>query len=141
MRQGFVIAVFFLVVGAMALTASAADKRKNLAGTSWQLVRYENSNGTILKPKDPAKYTIAFQKDGKARLRIDCNRGTASWKTDGRLNLALGPLALTKAKCGPGSLHDRLVGDWKNLRSYSFNKGHLLLLLIYDSGAYEFAPR
>jgi len=141
MRQGIVIAVFFLMAGATALTAGAADKRKNLAGTSWQLVRYEDSAGTILKPKDPAKYTIAFQRDGRARLRIDCNRGMATWKTDGRLNLALGPLALTKAKCGPGSLHDRLVGDWKHLRSYSFNKGHLLLLLKLDAGAYEFKPR
>lgn len=141
MKQRLVIAAIFLAAGVTAWAADAADKRKTLAGTSWQLVRYEDSAGTILKPKDPGKYTIAFQKDGSARIRIDCNRGTATWKTDGRLNLELGPLALTKAKCGPGSLHDRLVGDWKHLQSYSMNKGHLLLLLKFDAGAYEFAPR
>ena len=78
---------------------------------------------------------------GRLIARIDCNRGSATWKTDGRLGLALGPLALTKAKCPPGSLHDRILGDWKHLRSYSMNKGNLLLLLKLDAGAYEFAPK
>lgn len=140
-KQGLVIAAVFLVACVTALTANAADGRKRLAGTSWQLVRYEDSAGTILKPKDPAKYMITFQKDGRLSARIDCNRGSGTWKTDGRLGLELGPLTLTMAKCGAGSLHDRMVKDWKHLRSYSMNKGHLLLLLMLDAGAYEFEPR
>jgi para-nitrobenzyl esterase len=130
-----------LVAGASAWGADAADRGKTLAATSWQLVRYEDSAGTILKPKDPTKYTITFQKDGRLIARIDCNRGSGTWKTDGRLGLKLGPLALIKAKCPAGSLHDQIIGDWKHLQSYSMNKGHLLLLLKLDAGAYEFAPR
>jgi len=141
MRQGIVIAMFFLAAGTAALTVNAADKRKTLAGTSWQLIRYEDSNGADRRPKDPAKYTLTFQKGGRLIARIDCNRGAGTWKTDGRLGLELGALALTKAKCGPGSLHDQIIGDWKHLQSYSMNKGHLLLLLKLDAGAYEFRPR
>lgn len=139
-RQRIVIATVLLVAGA-AWAASAADRGKSLAGTSWQLVRYEDSNGGDRRPKDPSKYTLTFQTDGRLIARIDCNRGSGTWKTNGRLGLALGPLALTKAKCPPGSLHDQIIGDWKHLQSYSMNKGHLLLLLKLDAGAYEFAPR
>ena len=111
------------------------------AVASWQLIRYEDSNGTILMPKDPANYTITFQKDGRLSARIDCNRGMGAWKAKGKSGLELGALALTKAKCPAGSLHDRMVKDWKYLRSYSMNKGNLLLLLMLDAGAYEFKPR
>ena len=50
------------------------------------------------------------------------------------------PLALTRAMCPPGSLHDRIVKHWPYFRSYVVQNGHLFLALMADGGIYEFEP-
>jgi heat shock protein HslJ/membrane-bound inhibitor of C-type lysozyme len=111
-----------------------------LGGTSWQLVKFQSSDDKMLTPDDPAKYTIAFEVDGSVSARIDCNRGRGSWKSSGPNRLQFGPLALTRAMCPPGSLHDRIVKDWEFVRSYTLKDGHLFLALMADGGIYEFEP-
>jgi para-nitrobenzyl esterase len=88
-----------------------------LGGTSWQLVRFQGSDDSSLTPDDRAKYTIAFATDGRLTARIDCNRGRGTWKSSGRNQIQFGPLALTRAMCPPGSLHDQIVKNWKFVRS------------------------
>ena len=111
-----------------------------LAGTSWQLVRFQGSDDTTLTPDDRSKYTIAFGADGQLTARIDCNRGRGTWKSSGSNQLALGPLALTRALCPAGSMHDHIVKQWSNIRSYVLRDGHLFLSLMADGGIYEFEP-
>jgi len=111
-----------------------------LAGTSWQLVKFEGGAGTTLTPDDKAKYTLAFGKDERVSMRIDCNRGRGAWKLSGPNQLQFGPLALTRAQCPPGSLHDRIVKDWAFVRSYTIKEDHLFLALMADAGIYEFEP-
>ena len=41
----------------------------------------------------------------------------------------------------PGSLHDQIVKQWENIRSYVMKDGHLFLALMADGGIYEFEPR
>jgi heat shock protein HslJ len=112
-----------------------------LEGTSWQLVKFEGSDDTTLVPDDRAKYTIQFSPGGQLSARIDCNRGMGTWKSSEPSRLELGPLALTRARCPPGSLHDRIVKHWPYLRSYVMKEGHLFLALMADGGIYEFEPR
>src|SRR5262252_5611690 len=57
---------------------TGANQAAELAGTSWQLVKFHGSDDTILAPDDRAKYTIAFGADGRLIARIDCNRGTGT---------------------------------------------------------------
>jgi len=111
-----------------------------LGGTSWQRVKFHGGDDTTLTPDDKTKYTIAFGTDGHATVRIDCNRGRATWKSPGPNQLQLGPLAHTRAMCPPGSLHDRIVKHWAFVRSYVINDGHLFLSLTADGGIYEFEP-
>lgn len=111
-----------------------------LGGTSWQLVRFQGSDDKLLTPDDPAKYTIAFGTDGSVSARIDCNRGRGTWKSSGPNQLQFGPLALTRAMCPPGSLHDRMVKDWEFVRSYILKDGYLFPALMADGGIYEFEP-
>ena len=54
--------------------------------------------------------------------------------------LQFGPLALTRAMCPPGSLHDQIVKHWPYIRSYVVRNGHLFLALMADGGIYEFEP-
>ena len=73
------------------------------AGRSWQLVKFQGSDGTTLTPDDRARYTIEFVADGQLTARVDCNRGRGTWKSSGPNQVQFGPLALTRAKC-PGAL-------------------------------------
>lgn len=93
--------------------ATAGGGAVPLAGTSWQLV---------------------------VAVRLDCNRGRGPWKSSGPNQLELGPLALTRAFCGQASLHDQIVKQWGNIRSYVVRDGHLFLSLMADGGIYEFEP-
>src|SRR5262249_13870806 len=110
------------------------------AGTSWQLVKFQSMDDTTLTPDDRSKYTIEFLADGKLNARIDCNRGIGTWKSTGPSQIEFGPLALTRAQCPPGSLHDQIVKQFPNIRSYVVRDGHLFLALKIDSGIYEFEP-
>ena len=130
------------------LAAFAAGKKpaakpplsSGLSGTSWQLVKFESSDDTTLTPDDGAKYTIDFLAGDKLAVRIDCNRGSGTWKTAGASQIEFGPLALTRAKCPPPSLHDHIVRQWVFITSYVLRDGHLFLALKADGGIYEFAP-
>lgn len=118
----------------------ASSTSPGLAGTSWQLVEFEGGDDTTLTPDDRTKYTIELLADGSLRARIDCNRGRGTWTSSGPGQIAFGPLALTRAQCPPGSLHDQLVKQWGNIRSYVIKDGHLFLALMADGGIYEFEP-
>jgi heat shock protein HslJ len=111
-----------------------------LGGTSWRLVKFQGGDGLTLTPDDKAKYTIAFGTDGRLSARIDCNRGSGSWKSSEPPQLEFGPLALTRAMCPPGSLYDHIVKQWPYVRSYVMENGHLFLSLMADGGIYEFEP-
>jgi para-nitrobenzyl esterase len=111
-----------------------------LAGTSWRLVKFQGGDGAELRPYDKSLYTLAFTADGNVNARIDCNRGRGSWKSAGKGQLELGPMAITRAACAPGSLHDRLVRQYPHIRSYVIRDGHLFLSLMADGGIYEFEP-
>lgn len=133
--QGVQVASF--AAGAQAAAPSPAA---GLAGTSWQLVKFQGSDDTTLTPADRAKYVIEFGAAGRLTARIDCNRGRGTWKSGGPSQLQFGPLALTRAKCPTGSLHDQIVKQWGNIRSYVQRDGHLFLALMADGGIYEFEP-
>jgi heat shock protein HslJ len=90
--------------------------------------------------RNKRKYTVAFAADGSFTVRFDCNRGRGSWKSSEKNHVEFGPLALTRAACPRGSLHDRMVKQWPFIRSYVLKGGHLFLSLMADGGIYEFEP-
>lgn len=135
------LAAFLLPVACSVRTpAPPQNAVADLGATSWQLVKFQSSDGKMLTPDDPAKYSISFGTDGSVSTRIDCNRGRGTWKSSGPNQLQFGPLALTRAQCPPGSLHDRIVKDWEFVRTYTLMNGNLFLALMADGGIYEFAP-
>jgi len=131
-------ALVLLLAGCVQTPAQPAPD--GLAGTSWQLVKYQGGDNSALMPDDKTKYTLAFGADGFVSARIDCNRGRGAWKSAGKGQLAFGPMATTRAMCPPGSLHDRIVAHWPYVRSYVIRGGHLFLSLMADGGIYELEP-
>jgi heat shock protein HslJ len=120
--------------------AATQPDSPSLAGTTWQLVRFQGSDGTTLTPDDRAKYTIEIGAGGRVNARVDCNRGRGTWKSAGANQIEFGPLALTRVTCPAGSLHDQIVKQWVYVRSYVVKDGHLFLSLMADGGIYEFEP-
>jgi len=119
---------------------ATATANTGLAGSNWQLVRFQGGDGTVLAPDDASKYTLQFGADGNVSVRLDCNRGRSAWKEPQAGTLELGPMALTRAACPPGSMHDQVARQWTHIRSYVIRDGHLFLALMADGGIYEFAP-
>ena len=114
--------------------------QETLVGTSWRLVKFQGGDGKVLTPDDRSKYTLAFGADGAVSTRIDCNRGRGGWKSAAPGRLEFGPMAITRAMCPPGSLHDQIVKQLPYVRSYVVRNGNLFLSLMADGGMYEFEP-
>ena len=111
-----------------------------LAGTSWKLVRLQAGDETTLVPDDGSKYTITFGSNGRVSARVDCNRGSSTWKSSRANELQFGSWSRTSAKCPPGSLHDKIVTEGANVRRYSIKDGHLFLSGMSAGGYYELEP-
>lgn len=79
--------------------------------------------------------------DGSLIARVDCNRGSGTWKSSAPGQIEFSPLALTRAMCPADSLHDQWIKQWPYVRSYVMKDGHLFLSLMADGGIYEFEPR
>jgi heat shock protein HslJ len=118
-----------------------------LQGTRWRLVSFTSMDDAVgvIRPSDPALYTLALNADGSATLRLDCNRAQGDWRAEpgadgasGRF--AFGPLAATQALCPPPSLHERLARDLPFVRGYRLNEGQLHLSLMADAGIYAWEP-
>jgi para-nitrobenzyl esterase len=142
-RGHVVLAVCFWLIASVAAAQSIRKPvidSPNLAGTSWRLVQFHGSDGTKLTPDDRSKYTIAFGAYGQLTARVDCNRGRGRWTSSGSNQLQVGPLALTRAACRAGSLHDQIVKQWRSIGSYVVRDAHLFLVLMAEGGMYEFEP-
>ena len=137
-RSPLLLVTLGLVFGCAQIAPQA--RLESLGGTSWQLVKFQGGDDTVLMPDDKAKYTVVFAADGNVNVRFDCNRGRGTWTSPGPNQLQFGLLALTRAMCPPGSLHDRLVRQWPFVRSYTMKAGNLFLSLMADGGSYEFEP-
>lgn len=140
-RRTGTLLVSAALAGCVASTAAPpSNVAPKLEGTSWQLVKFQGGDDTVLTPDDRQKYTVQFGADGQLTARIDCNRGRGTWKSPGPNQIELGPMALTRMMCPPGSMHDQIVKQWSNVRSYVVKDGHLFLALMADGGTYEFEP-
>jgi len=111
-----------------------------LQSSSWRLVQISMSDGVTRPAIERSRYTIGFGANGVLNVRFDCNRGSGSWKSSGAGALEFGPLALTRAMCPVGSLHDELVRQWPHVRAYVVKEGRLYLSLEADGGTIEFEP-
>jgi para-nitrobenzyl esterase len=111
-----------------------------LAGTSWKLIKLQTADESTTVPGDGTRYTITFEGNGRVSARVDCNRASSTWKSPRANELQFGSWSRTQAKCPPGSLHDRIVTEGANVRSYSFKDGHLFLSGMSGGGYYELEP-
>jgi heat shock protein HslJ len=120
--------------------AMAAGTAEELVGRawSWQGTTYAGNRQVV--PDAPERYSIEFMPDGRVQLRADCNRGGARYEARESRSLTLGPAALTKMGCPPGSKDTEFVRQLGDVAAYRFVDGNLVLALNTDNGSMRFAP-
>ncbi|HKR60006.1 MAG TPA: META domain-containing protein [Pyrinomonadaceae bacterium] len=118
----------FLTLAAVAIAygTTVHQSSSDLAGTSWQLIKFQAADDTTIVPGDKSKYTITFSSDGRVSARVDCNRASSTWSANGG-QLQFGSWSRTSTKCPPGSLHDKIVNEGGAVRSFVIKDGHLFL--------------
>jgi heat shock protein HslJ len=85
----------------------------------------------------PERYTLEIQPGGKALVRADCNRGSATYKMDGRgFSIKLG--AMTRAACPADSLSDRFLKALESAVSQRTRGENLFLDLPAERGTLKF---
>ena len=138
---GVMLAIAVVTIVLPSLSPVVHSQNSNeLAGTSWKLVKLQAGDETTSVPDDGSKYTITFGRNGRVSARVDCNRGGSTWKSNRPNELQFGSWSMTRAKCPPGSLHDRIVREGAAVRSYSIKNGHLFLSGMAAGGYYELEP-
>lgn len=120
----------------VALAANAGE----LSGTAWQLVRIKSMDDTSATPDAPQKYTLKFERDGRAAIQADCNRGTGSWSAQSGRQLAFSKIASTRALCPPGSISEKFLSQFEWVRSYTLKDDRLFLATMADGSIIEFEP-
>ena len=135
------IRTMLVLAGAVVVSVSAAAQRSSaLNGTSWQLVKFQGPDERTFTPDDKSKYTITFGANGRVTVRVDCNRGSSTWKATAKGELIFGSWSRTNAKCGQGSLHDQIVNEGGAVRNFVIKDGHLFLSGMAAGGYYELEP-
>ena len=130
-----------LVLLSIAITSAFGGQKSNpLSGTSWQLVKFQGPDERTFTPDDKSKYTINFNSNGRVVAHVDCNRASSTWKVNAKGELQFGSWSRTSAKCGPGSLHDQIVNEGANVRTFEIKNGHLFLSGMAEGGYYELEP-
>lgn len=133
------------VVKATGVTTVATAKSPSppapasIALRTWQLVRIQMMDDAVLVPDHPARYTLELGSDGRASVRADCNRGSGTYKLDGR-SLTFGTIATTRALCPSGSLSDRYLAQLSQADSWLERDGKLHVATRADGSILEFQP-
>lgn len=99
----------------------------------------------IVRPHDPAFYTMRLHRDGRVTMRLNCNRAMGTWAVEpgvdgasGRFQFGL--LAMTRALCPPPSMDESLAAHAEYVRSFLLQDGRLYLSLMADGGIYVWEP-
>lgn len=131
--------IFAALAVVLAGCASAGEPSPpaDITGVTWRWTGMTTPVETI-KVDAPDRYTMTLGADGRVALRADCNRGSGPYTITPDRRIKMGPLALTRAACPPGSLSDRYVRELERASIYFLKDGALFLDLPADSGTLRF---
>jgi len=119
--------------------AAAAAAETLPMGVVWSWQGTQMNNDMRFVPEAPERYTLEFLPGGKVGVRADCNRGNGSYQRDGNA-IAIGPIALTRMMCPPGSRDAEFLQGLANVSAMLFRGSDLVLTLKVDSGSMRFTP-
>jgi heat shock protein HslJ len=120
----------------------ASTAAPSLTGTTWKLVEIRTADNAVgtTHLAEPERYTLRLYADGRAEMRLDCNRGAGKWTSPADAaaagGIAIGPLAVTRGLCPPPSLAEELGRDIGLVHSFRIENDRLRLDLAGNEGAF-----
>jgi heat shock protein HslJ len=120
----WLLAAALVAAAGCAAESGQAGLPAEMVGVTWQWVGVA---GDPVMVDAPDRYTITFTPEGRAQVRADCNRGSGTYTPGTGGKLTLGPIALTRMGCPPGSLGDRYVRELSSVSGYAVRAGELEL--------------
>ena len=136
------IAIFVIGLGTsvapVGAQATPAVSSSPLPPVVWQLLTIEISGSPTVVADDPSRYTVQFLEVGSILSWADCNQGCGAYQASGS-QITIGPVAMTRVACPPGSLFDRFTRAIEPASSFTFIEGHLFLSPPGDFGTLVFA--
>lgn len=111
-----------------------------LLSGAWHWVRTVGDT-TPVAPTDPSKYTLAFEPDGTALVRADCNQGSGPYRLVEGNRIETGPFVLTLMACAEGSLDRRYLTGLDAAEGYAVTGDTLSLTLPLGGGMMQFLRR
>jgi len=127
-----------ILLGSAACVAPPAEESE-LLDTVWQLQQIQYNNDTLTTVDSPQNYTLQFLDDGTVAVQADCNRGQGPFTTTEDRQVTIGPLAITRASCGPDSIDGEFVQRLSDATIYFLQDGDLFLDLKADAGTMQFS--
>jgi heat shock protein HslJ len=136
-RPAVVALSALIFLAACSPSGGAHDASGGLTGSSWRLVELQSNDDAIgvVRPRDPSRYTMTLGADGRASLRLDCNRAGGQWRSPAPGQIIFTPLAMTRAACPEGSLDTRVARELEHVRSYLLEGDRLRLVMMADGGS------
>ena len=133
-----------LAVGlAMVTCGESGAASTPLAGSGWKLTSIESPAGSTTVD-DPAAFTVAFDADGRAAFRLDCNRGGGSWQATAETpdsgTLSFGPIAVTRMMCPQPSLDTRVSAALADIGGWRIDDGQLTMTPASGGTILHWAP-
>ncbi|MCU0620784.1 MAG: META domain-containing protein [Gemmatimonadales bacterium] len=110
---------------------------QGLTGGTWEWIGTQTPV-ELIRPDDPAKYTLRLGADGKVTGKADCNSLNGSYTTSSERQLSFGPLATTRMLCPQPSRGEWYVKSLGYVRSYFFTGDTLRMDMMADGGTFAF---
>lgn len=107
-----------------------------MTGT-WQWVGTNRPSDRV-EPKDPSRYTVAFQADSTVAVHADCNSGSGRYTLIAGQKIELGPVTTTLMGCPEGSLDSEFLRELSAAEGYALSGDTLSLTLKLEAGTMRF---
>jgi heat shock protein HslJ len=105
--------------------------------TVWSWHSTVAADGSRTLVSSPERYTVQLLRDGTARIRADCNRGSGSFRSND-VELHLDRIAMTKRGCPGGSRGREFLAAVGHIESYRFEG--IDLLAVAGGSTLRFRP-
>jgi heat shock protein HslJ len=132
------LAAVATVAAVAVLVAACGGSGNGLTGKTWQASAITTTTPAfqgVVPPDQAANYTIAFQSDGNAAIKADCNNVTATYTTGSNNAITITLGASTMAFCGDESLDQAFLAALGAATKYEVSGS--TLKLTADGGSLE----
>lgn len=127
MRKFAILATLLALALAACVPATGTVNPADLNNREWTLLNIQYPDGTVSTPEF-GEYTLEFDFEEERMFVVaDCNQGSAAFEANEDGLLVVGPIALTRVACAPGSISDEFVAQLGLANNFGFTDGYLHL--------------